>query len=242
MKKPLPPQLQSQPTDLAAAVWRALGGSVPGAGALVAELACSIIPNQRLDRIAIFAARTAEKLTELTGNLDDLEAQIRSLSDQKRALFQEGAAAAANALGQERIERIARLVAEGMTSTDETAELERQLVDLLSRLSDADLAVVHRRMFPEERTSPLAETESAPEVRPEDTLEQATRKIELDAIQRYRAKRLTQLGLFLEVLSTEEASSIGEDRVAVGKPTALAMVLMRRLGLGPVADRGAEGS
>ena len=60
-----PASLQSQSVDYVVLAAKAVLGAVPFAGSLLAELAGTIIPNQRIDRLAKFAAELEARIATL---------------------------------------------------------------------------------------------------------------------------------------------------------------------------------
>lgn len=150
MPNDLVPSLRESAADKAVAgsqlVSSIIDAVVPGAGGFFGLLVGQIIPNQRADRLAEFATRLSRRLHIAEGAVEHLneqfEALARSLSAEQIALFEDGAIAAARATSQDRIEGVAKIVAEGLSADDVKAIDQRRLLNLISDLSDEDIVVL----------------------------------------------------------------------------------------------------
>jgi hypothetical protein len=131
----LPPALRENASDRAATILRATLGNIPPAGSLISELIASVIPNQRLDRVADFVARLSRRLNRAEEKLEHL---ADGMSPEKVALFEDGLRGAASATAETRIEHLAALVAAGLTASEREAEDHRAIVRLLNELNDKD--------------------------------------------------------------------------------------------------------
>ena len=80
--------LANQTADYVTTVSKAVLGAVPYVGSLLAEVAGTIIPNQRVDRIASFAGVLNQKLAHLEQNF--IRAQLTDGSDLARLLTAPG--------------------------------------------------------------------------------------------------------------------------------------------------------
>jgi hypothetical protein len=91
---------------------RAALSAIPFAGSLLAEVAGSIIPNQRVDRIADFAAKLEERIADLE------EVQVRSeLHDEEFTdLLEESLTQASRAVSDDGRKYIASLVATSLAT------------------------------------------------------------------------------------------------------------------------------
>jgi hypothetical protein len=106
--------LRPNETDVLAALIRAGTGMIPGWGGVVSELVLAALPGQRLDRLV----RYVELLTH---RLSDVECGTEACLERLRTadglfLVEEGLVQAARATPDERIQRIARIVADGISS------------------------------------------------------------------------------------------------------------------------------
>src|SRR5690349_5669722 len=112
------PILQPNPADRAATVLRVLGSLLPpGISGLFTELITSVIPNQREERLIRYLTAVGRRLRAAEEGLEEVTSRLGS---EGLALFEDGAQAAVRATTEERIERIARIVADGMSAPETT--------------------------------------------------------------------------------------------------------------------------
>jgi hypothetical protein len=144
-KEDVHPLLRPSAADHAATLLRGLSSAVdvaaPGWGSVFGELIGSVIPNLRSERVEEYITRLGRELRALRAQVDDL---IQKLGPEQIALFEDGARSAARATSHDRIARIARMVAAGMTSEEEEAARARELMALLDQLTEADLFYLDR--------------------------------------------------------------------------------------------------
>jgi hypothetical protein len=128
-------EIDQNATDYVVATAKAVLGMVPFAGSLLAELAGTIIPKQRIDRLADFA----QKLENRFDGLD--REQIRSkLTDENFTdLVEETALHAARAITEERRSYLAALLATGVSS-DRISFIEtKHLLRILGEVNDIEI-------------------------------------------------------------------------------------------------------
>jgi len=137
------------------------------------------------------------------------------------------------ATSEDRIERIALVVSEGMTAGEQTAERQRRILALLTDLFDTDILVLAALgRFP-------VQLETAP-VRTMGWFDNASREereehIEMQAIEEHRLQRLISLGLVerrSELRMTRPLSGAPQPEMRTDPPTLsrLGRVLLRKLG------------
>lgn len=131
----LPSEIKNQAIDYVAAGAKSALGAVPFAGSLLVELAGTVIPNQRIDRIAKFAAALETRIRHLE------ESEIRAeLSDETfNELTEEALRQAARSTSEERREYLASLVASSLTDDEITNNEHRHLLRLLGEISDVEV-------------------------------------------------------------------------------------------------------
>lgn len=125
-------------TDVAVALTEGALGALPFIGPMVAAIVGTIIPNQRMDRIAEFLGILEEKLE----NLEQEVLQEKMRDEGFVDLFEDGTFQAARALSPERRERIAALLKNSLTNDDLDHIQEKQLLTLLGELNDAELIIL----------------------------------------------------------------------------------------------------
>lgn len=123
--------------DALAATGRALSGLIPMFGGVVGELLTQTIPDQRTERIVCYVrvlnsrlAGMEERLTQLLANSENVD------------LIEEGGFQAARATSERRIEQIAALVANGLSTDDADTIRRKRLVRLLGQLDEDELLLL----------------------------------------------------------------------------------------------------
>jgi hypothetical protein len=131
-------ELKPGKADLVTAGLKSIVGAIPLVGALVSEIVGSVIPNQRLDRMADFVADLGEKLQDLS------EEQVRQQMwlEENVDLFEESVIQAARAMSPERRRQIAALFKNGLTRTDLDHGHKKRLLGLLGELGDVELLIL----------------------------------------------------------------------------------------------------
>ena len=132
--------LRPQRRDRVSSVARAVVGAAPIIGPAMAEVIDHTIPNQRIDRIAAFVEELDQRLRE---HCEDKDTCRLLETPEAVDLLEEGMFQAARALTDERLEYIACLLKNGLTSDDMKHIEKRSLLELLSRLNDAELIILH---------------------------------------------------------------------------------------------------
>lgn len=140
MSDEIHPSLRKNASDHAHELLLALSSAVdvaaPGWGSSFGYLVGEVIPNRRPDRIARFLTKLVHKLELLDQRCSILE----QLSAEKAALFEDGGREAVRSTSDDRIDRVAEIVASGMVGDDLETALRRDLLALFASLSDGELA------------------------------------------------------------------------------------------------------
>ncbi|UQB76599.1 hypothetical protein KI429_14235 [Pseudomonas shirazica] len=131
----LPDEIKTHAIDYVASGAKAALGVVPFAGSLLAEVAGSIIPNQRIDRIADFAFKLQARIEQLE------EAQVRSeFNDEEFTdLLEESLRQASRSTSDERRRYLASLVANSLNSEVIEHAESKHLMRLLSEINDIEI-------------------------------------------------------------------------------------------------------
>jgi hypothetical protein len=128
-------KLDQNATDYVVSATKSALGMVPFAGSLLAELAGSIIPKQRMDRLIDYARKLEHRLSDL-----DQDAIRIKLSDENFTdLLEESARQAAQAITDERREYLASLLACGVSEDRVSFVESRHLLRLLSQINDIEV-------------------------------------------------------------------------------------------------------
>jgi len=126
---------QNQQVDYVTSAAKALLGMVPFAGSLLAELAGSIIPNQRIDRLSKFATELETRL----GKLDQDFVRSKLSNENFTDLMEEGMRQAARSITDERREYLASLIANGVAAADVSFIESKHLLRILGELNDIEV-------------------------------------------------------------------------------------------------------
>jgi hypothetical protein len=147
---PTPESLGVARSDYVAMAAKSALGAAPFVGSLLAEIAGSIIPHQRIERVVQFAVHLEKRLVVLE------KARVCSqLSDENFTdLVEEGLRQAARSTSDERREYIANVIATSLT-TEEVSFIEsKHLLRILGELNDIEviwLASYIRKMPEQEK-------------------------------------------------------------------------------------------
>lgn len=132
-------QLNENAWDNLASGIRATVGLVPLVGGALVELITRQIPNQRTERVVAY-------LRQLDVRMHALEADVRTealRNPEKIDLIEEGAFQSARATSEERINRIATLVTDGLTAEASDIVRKKRLATLLGEMDDDELAILY---------------------------------------------------------------------------------------------------
>lgn len=122
------------PDHLAVAAKGVLG-MVPVVGSLIAELAGSIIPNQRIDRIAKFSIELERRLSRL----DQLVIRKQLTDERFTDLMEEGVRQSIHALSDERRQYLSAILANGISSDAISHSETKHLLRILGEINDAEV-------------------------------------------------------------------------------------------------------
>lgn len=124
-------ELANNKTDYAIASAKAILGALP-AGSILTELVGTIIPNQRIDRIAKFAE---ELDTKLSKEIIHLQLSDENFTD----LLEESLKQAARAITDERRQYISSIIANSISSDKIEFIESKQLLKILGELNDIEI-------------------------------------------------------------------------------------------------------
>jgi hypothetical protein len=228
--------LQVSGSDYVASAARAALGGVPFVGSLLVELAGTVIPNQRIDRIANFAAALEARLSELERN-----AAKRFLTNEEfTELVEEALRQAARSTTDERRQYLADLVKRGLAAEDITFQESKHLLRLLGEISDIEVIWLRFYTEPEmggdvefrEKHQAVLEPIGAHMGSPQSDLDKET-------LQTSYKEHLVQLGLLRRLYRTDPRtkepkfdSRTGNQEVSGYEITSLGRLLLRQVGLG----------
>lgn len=221
-------------SDYVASAAKAALGAVPFVGSLLAEIAGSVIPNQRIDRLVRFASELENRL-----NTVDKAAVRAHLTDENFTdLVEEGLRQAARSTTDDRRRHIANVIAGSLTSEDISFIESKHLLRLLGEINDIE--VVWLRFYLDQ----VMQGDEEFRAQHKDVLatvmaSMASPRSEIDkeTLQRSYKEHLEQLGLLQERYRLDSKTKLPEFDRASGRPktqgyelTRLGRLLLRQVG------------
>ncbi len=228
-------ELSNKPIDYVTSAIKGTLGAVPFAGSLLAELAGTVIPNQRLDRIVKFAEILESKLSNLEQEFIRSQLTNENFSD----LLEEGARQAARSLTDERRQYIASLITNSLSQQDIEYIESKHLLRILGELNDIE--VIWLRFYQEpylngdEEFREKHESILTPIMA---SISDPPSVIEKEALQESYKEHLSQLGLLQPRYKTDSKTRLPEfDRSTGGfkvdgyQITSLGELLLKQISL-----------
>jgi len=227
--------LQNQTADYVAAAAKSILGIVPFAGSLLVELVGIIIPNQRVDRIAKFAAALQAKLTTLDQEFVRAKLTDENFSD----LMEEGLRQAARSLSDERREYIASVICSGLSSEEIQFAEAKHMLKILGEISDVEVIWLRYYLVTTKGADDAYRAKHTSILTPLTVYPRAPSDIRDKAALQYNYKeRLCQLGLLERRYETDPQTHLpifdsltGNAKVHGYQITALGRLLLRQIGL-----------
>lgn len=127
--------IQNQQTDYITSAAKAVLGMVPFAGSLLTEIAGSIIPNQRIDRLSKFATELEIRLAKL----DQDFVRSKFLDENFTDLVEESMRQAARSVSEERRQYLAALLANSIVVSNVSFIESKHLLKILGELNDIEV-------------------------------------------------------------------------------------------------------
>ncbi len=133
--------LDENGADALATFSKAILGSLPFAGSVFAEVIGTLIPNQRIDRMAEFLKILDAKLKELGKSIDDIKDKMTS--EEYINLFEEGVWQSARSSSRERKEYIASILVNGLTDENLNEIQKNVFMNILNQLNDIEILMLY---------------------------------------------------------------------------------------------------
>jgi hypothetical protein len=133
-------ELSTNESDTLALVLRATANILPGFGGIVAEVVNVMIPKQKIDRVVDFARSLKEAMDLLDARLALIEARVQTSAGSD--LLEEAIVQAARAVSQERRERIATVLARGLSDDQFQYDRTKKLMSLIETLTDSEFVLL----------------------------------------------------------------------------------------------------
>jgi hypothetical protein len=237
-----PDSLRLSRSDYVASAAKSALGGVPFAGSLLAEIAGTVIPNQRIDRIVRFAADLQKRIA----CLEQDRARMCLTDENFTDLVEEGLRQAARSTSDERRQHIASVLATSLTADDVSFIESRHLLRILGEINDIEVIWLRSYLDPamggdaDFRTR--HEAVLAPRVA---SLESSQSEIDDETIQASYKEHLAQLGLLRGRARIDKRTGLpefgrdGRMKMNGYELTRLGRLLLRHLGFeDPLARTG----
>ncbi len=130
--------------DYVASAAKAALGAVPFAGSLLVELAGTVIPNQRIERIVRYAAELDKRLSGL--EQEHVRAQLAN--ENFTDLMEEGLRQAARSTSDERRQHISSLIANSLTPEAISFVESKHLLRILGEINDIEIILLRSYLNP----------------------------------------------------------------------------------------------
>jgi len=234
-QKLAPINIENQSIDYITAMLKGVAGVTPIAGGLLAELIGTVIPNQRIDRMAKFLKALEAKINNL--EVDYVKAQLNR--EDFADLLEEAARQATHSLSDERRGYIANIIANSLSLHEIECIESKQLLGMLNELNDIEIIWLRYylprysqgdeefRNAHEEILAPIHMTNSDP-----------PSNIEKLALQRSYKEHLSRLNLINPRYSTDSKTKLPEYDKSSGRQilksyeiTSLGKLLLKHIGL-----------
>lgn len=131
-------EAESNRTDALVTLAKGTLGAIPFVGPLIAEIVGTIIPNQRMDRLARLVTALQGKIAELDHTL----VQERLRTPEGVDLLEDAFHQAARAMTEERIEYLACILQTGIAEEQTKLSEKKFLLWLLGQLDDAEVILL----------------------------------------------------------------------------------------------------
>jgi hypothetical protein len=132
------PSLENSTRDRIALAAKGVVGAIPFVGNLVAEIIGSIIPNQRVDRIARFLELLADKVRDIEE--ETLASKMRT--EEFVDLFEDGMIQASRAVSEDRKRHLASLFKNAIANETLEHAYEKRLLQILGELNDVQILIL----------------------------------------------------------------------------------------------------
>lgn len=208
------PVLGTGSGDHVAAILRAVAAAVPLAGGVIAEAVNYTIPSTRMQRVENYLTWLSEKLS----GLEEATLRERFVSPENIDLLEDGARQAARALSDERVERLARLVADGIRIASIPYVESRRVLRLLEELDDIEVIILASFLQKNSHDAEFRQKHGDVLYQKPAHLGSSQSELDADVVHNFGRQRLMQLGLLNDARSYVDITPLGR-------------LLLRRIGL-----------
>lgn len=220
-------------SDYVASAAKAALGAVPFAGSLLAEIAGTVIPNQRIDRIVRFAAELEKRLDSI--EQDRLRAHLTN--ENFTDLTEEALRQAARSTTDERREYIATLVAKSITAGQVSFIEAKHLLRILGEINDIEVIWLRSYLDPARQRDEDFRSKHRNVLEPQvSTMDSTQAEIDQATLQRSYKEHLERLGLLRARYQMDtktravKLDSGGRPEIQTYELTSLGRLLLRHVG------------
>lgn len=234
--------LAPKTADYVASAAKAALGAVPFAGSLLAELAGTVIPNQRIDRIVRFAAELEQRLAGIEHHVVRAQLSNENFTD----LMEEALRQAARSTSDDRRRHIASVIANSLTSDDISFVESKHLLRLLGEINDIEVVWLRFYLRPTKGGDEEFRSKHGEVLAPAAAhMGSPQPEIDRKTLQDSYKQQLCRLGLLRERYRTDPRTkmpevnrSTGGVKVAGYELTRLGRLLLRQVGFTDTSEAG----
>lgn len=229
------PSLKSEASDYVTSAVKAFLGAVPFAGSLLAEIAGTIIPNQRIERLTKYAQELENRLSKLDQEFVRAQLSNENFTD----LFEENIRQAARSLTDERRKYLASIIANGLTSEDIEFFESKHLLRILGEINDAEVIILRSYLIATIGGDKNFREKHKEIIMPEPAYIGAPQRVlDKDSLHQSYQEHLTSLGLLRRQYQTDIRTKgmvmdtfDGGPKLQGYRITSLGRLLLRHIGL-----------
>jgi hypothetical protein len=131
-------------SDYVASAAKSVLGAVPFVGSLLSELAGTVIPNQRIERIAAFAVDFEKRISKL----EQAHVQAQMSNENFTDLMEDGLRLVARSPSDERRKYIANLIANSLTPEHISFVESKHILRILGEINDVEMVWLRFYLHP----------------------------------------------------------------------------------------------
>ena len=212
--------------DYVASAAKSILGAAPFAGPFLAEIAGSIIPNQRVDRLMRFAVNLEEKLA----HLDQIFVRAQLTDENFTDVMEESIRQAARSVTEDRRSYIASVIAKGLSPDSIKFAESRHILRILGEISDVEVLWLRKCLVNVvDGDHEFRERHSGIFRIPPPHVGCSQEVSDRNALKESYLQHLTQLGLLSPVRHSPQSTD--NPSVAYYELTRMGRLLLRQIGL-----------
>ena len=231
------PPLGGTGRDVTVALFKGGLGAIPFVGSILAEIVGQLIPEQRSTRLEQYAMALHRRLS----TIEEFELRRKLREPDSIDLFEDGAMQSARAIRTDRIEYLAKLVADGIVGDDAQRLQSKRLLNLLRELDDAQIIVLASHLQKNQRDSEFWKRHPGTVDFPFVSIDATRAEEDKALIQQLATDQLIRLGLLKPHFATVRQGEIPELDIRTGMLKAAPYAELKSLGLLVLRQLGLAG-